>query len=91
MAGSKLRGASARPSWPHRLLATPTSWPRPAQNKPPNLHPRTRSLLPDSLRCSETGARFMADMMSKHAMHAGGAEEVLYAGELLAFIATFVL
>ena len=40
----------------------------------------TYSLLPDSLRCSETGATFAADMMSKHAMHAGGAEEVLYAG-----------
>lgn len=40
----------------------------------------TYSLLPGSLRCSETGATFAADMMSKHAMHAGGAEEVLFAG-----------
>ena len=49
---------------------------------PPVPAAHCRSLLPDSLRCSETGARFMADMMSKHAMHAGGAEEVLFAGEL---------
>ncbi|GAB4814268.1 hypothetical protein N2152v2_001314 [Parachlorella kessleri] len=41
----------------------------------------TYSLLADSLRCSETGAKFSQDMMSKHAMHAAGAEEVLYAGE----------
>lgn len=41
----------------------------------------TYSLMPDSLRCSETAASFFADMMSKHAMHAGGAEEVLFAGE----------
>ncbi|PSC68243.1 cytidine deaminase 1 [Micractinium conductrix] len=41
----------------------------------------TYSLLADSFRCSETGAGFATDMMSKHAMHAGGAEEVLYAGE----------
>lgn len=41
----------------------------------------TYTLLEDSLRCSETGAAFFSDMMSKHAMHAGGEEEVLYAGE----------
>ena len=41
------------------------------------------SLLADSLRCSETGAKFSQDMMSKHAMHAAGAEEVLYAGRTL--------
>lgn len=41
----------------------------------------TYSLLPDSFRCSETGAKFFADYFSKHAMHSGGAEEVLYAGE----------
>lgn len=29
------------------------------------------------------GAAFMADMLSKHALHAGGAEEVLYAGECM--------
>jgi hypothetical protein len=40
----------------------------------------TYSLLADSLWCSETGATFATDMMSKHAMHAGGAEEVLFAG-----------
>jgi hypothetical protein len=39
----------------------------------------TYSLLPDSLRCSETGAAFFSDFMSKHAMHAGGAEEVVFA------------
>lgn len=32
------------------------------------------------LRCSETGAAFFNDMFSKHAMHSGGAEEVLFAG-----------
>lgn len=42
----------------------------------------TYSLMPDSLRCSETGAGFFTDFMSKHAMHAGGAEEVLFAGEV---------
>ncbi|KAL4430923.1 hypothetical protein ABPG75_006179 [Micractinium tetrahymenae] len=41
----------------------------------------TYSLLPDSFRCSETGAKFFADYFSKHAMHSGGSEEVLYAGE----------
>jgi hypothetical protein len=40
----------------------------------------TYCLLRDSLRCSETGAAFFNDMLSKHAMHAGGEEEVLYAG-----------
>ncbi|KAG2499679.1 hypothetical protein HYH03_002614 [Edaphochlamys debaryana] len=34
-----------------------------------------------SLYFSETGAAFLKDMMSKHAMHAGGAEKVVYAGE----------
>jgi hypothetical protein len=42
----------------------------------------TYCLLRDSLRCSETGAAFFNDMLSKHAMHAGGEEEVLYAGEV---------
>lgn len=41
----------------------------------------TYCLLKDSLRCSETGAAFFNDMMSKHAMHSGGEEQVLYAGE----------
>eukprot|EP00878_Enallax_costatus_P013134 GHUV01013727.1.p1 GENE.GHUV01013727.1~~GHUV01013727.1.p1 ORF type:complete len:226 (+),score=29.93 GHUV01013727.1:1538-2215(+) len=41
----------------------------------------TYTLLEDSFRCSETGAAFFSDMMSKHAMHACGAEEVLFAGE----------
>jgi hypothetical protein len=40
----------------------------------------TYSLMRDSLRCSETGAKFSTDMFSKHAMHAGAAAEVLYAG-----------
>jgi hypothetical protein len=40
----------------------------------------TYTLAADSLRCSETGAAFFTDMLSKHAMHAGGAEEVLFAG-----------
>ncbi|KXZ50285.1 hypothetical protein GPECTOR_17g924 [Gonium pectorale] len=34
-----------------------------------------------SLCFSETGAAFFADFMSKHAMHAGCAENVVYAGE----------
>ncbi len=41
----------------------------------------TYSLMRDSLRCSETGVNLSTDMFSKHAMHSGGAEEVLYAGE----------
>lgn len=32
-------------------------------------------------RFSETGANFLMDMVSKHAMHSGAAEEVFYAGE----------
>lgn len=39
------------------------------------------ALVPCGCRCSETGAAFFNDMMSKHAMHSGGQEEVLYAGE----------
>lgn len=35
------------------------------------------------MRFSETGAAFLMDMASKHAMHAGVAEEVYYAGEFL--------
>eukprot|EP00877_Chromochloris_zofingiensis_P007090 jgi/Chrzof1/2634/Cz11g23090.t1 len=38
----------------------------------------------ESLRFSETGAAFLTDLMSKHAMHAGGAEEVFFAGEFCA-------
>ncbi|EFJ51340.1 hypothetical protein VOLCADRAFT_88069 [Volvox carteri f. nagariensis] len=34
-----------------------------------------------SWRFSETGAAFFSDIMSKHAMHAGCAEKVVYAGE----------
>lgn len=41
----------------------------------------TYSLTPDSLRFSETGAAFLDDVMSKHAMHSSGAPEVVYAGE----------
>lgn len=39
-------------------------------------------------RCSETGAAFFNDMMSKHAMHSGGQEEVLYAGGRLVNLQT---
>lgn len=41
----------------------------------------TYSLMPDSFRCSETGAQFFVDLSSKHAMHANASEEVLFAGE----------
>ncbi|KAI8474527.1 MAG: hypothetical protein J3K34DRAFT_456711 [Monoraphidium minutum] len=44
-------------------------------------HYFTYSLLPDSLRFSSTGAAFLEDVMSKHAMHATGAAEVVCAGE----------
>ena len=36
----------------------------------------TYVLMSGSLRFSETGAAFLADMMSKHAMHSGCAEQV---------------
>jgi hypothetical protein len=36
----------------------------------------TYSLTDDSMRLSETGAAFLEDLISKHAIHAGGAEEV---------------
>ena len=36
----------------------------------------TYVLMGGSLRFSETGAAFLADMMSKHAMHSGCAEQV---------------
>lgn len=42
----------------------------------------TYTLMEESLRFSETGAAFLTDLMSKHAMHAGGAEEVFFAGKL---------
>jgi hypothetical protein len=41
----------------------------------------TYSLMPDSFRCSETGAQFFVDLSSKHAMHANASEEVLFAGK----------
>lgn len=36
--------------------------------------------LPLATPLQRPGAGFFTDFMSKHAMHAGGAEEVLYAG-----------
>jgi hypothetical protein len=45
----------------------------------------TYVLLQDSMRFSETGAAFLSDMMSKHAMHAGAATEVLMSGEFALF------
>jgi hypothetical protein len=51
----------------------------------------TYCLMRDSLRCSETGAAFFNDMLSKHAMHAGGEEEVLYAGEALWWLTTVTM
>jgi hypothetical protein len=42
----------------------------------------TYVLMPDKLYMSETGLT-VYDMISKHAMHASAAEEVVYAGELL--------
>ncbi|GIL43760.1 hypothetical protein Vafri_1390 [Volvox africanus] len=42
----------------------------------------TYVLMGDGSLCfSETGAKFFSDIMSKHAMHAGCAEGVVYAGE----------
>ncbi len=41
----------------------------------------TYVLLDDSLRFSRSGAGMSVDMSSKHALHAGAATEVLYAGE----------
>jgi hypothetical protein len=45
----------------------------------------TYVLLQDSMRFSETGAAFLSDIMSKHAMHAGAAAEVLMSGEFVLF------
>lgn len=43
----------------------------------------TYVLMEDSLRFSETGAAFFDDIMSKHAMHAAAAEQVVCAGEFV--------
>ncbi|KAF9914818.1 hypothetical protein BX616_007493 [Lobosporangium transversale] len=45
----------------------------------------TYSLIPKGLYFSETGAAFFQDFMSKHAMHANRATEVIYAGEFRLF------
>ncbi|KAF9111684.1 hypothetical protein BGX27_004590 [Mortierella sp. AM989] len=41
----------------------------------------TYSIIPKGLYFSETGSAFFQDFMSKHAMHANRAKEVMYAGE----------
>ncbi|KAF9576032.1 hypothetical protein EC968_000592 [Mortierella alpina] len=41
----------------------------------------TYSIVPRGLYFSETGAAFFQDFMSKHAMHANRAQEVMYSGE----------
>jgi len=41
----------------------------------------TYSLMDDSIRFSRSGVRISIDMASKHALHAGAAPEVFYAGE----------
>ncbi|KAF9361876.1 hypothetical protein BGX26_010279 [Mortierella sp. AD094] len=41
----------------------------------------TYSIVPKGLYFSETGSAFIQDFMSKHAMHANHAREVMYAGE----------
>ncbi|KAG0049695.1 hypothetical protein BGZ83_005499 [Gryganskiella cystojenkinii] len=45
----------------------------------------TYSIIPKGLYFSETGAAFFQDFMSKHAMHANRAEEVMYSGEFRVF------
>lgn len=45
----------------------------------------TYSIVPKGLYFSETGAAFFQDFMSKHAMHANRAQEVMYAGEFRLF------
>lgn len=48
---------------------------------PKKLKIYTYVLMDDSLRFSRTDARMSVDMSSKHALHAGAAPEVFYAGE----------
>ncbi|KAF9910261.1 hypothetical protein EC991_006990 [Linnemannia zychae] len=45
----------------------------------------TYSIIPKGMYFSETGKAFFQDFMSKHAMHANRATEVLYAGEFRLF------
>ncbi|GJJ69433.1 hypothetical protein EMPS_01779 [Entomortierella parvispora] len=45
----------------------------------------TYSIVPKGLYFSETGAAFFQDFMSKHAMHANRADEVMFAGEFRVF------
>ncbi|KAI1305573.1 hypothetical protein EDD11_004908 [Mortierella claussenii] len=45
----------------------------------------TYSIIPKGLYFSETGTAFFQDFMSKHAMHANRATEVLYSGEFRLF------
>lgn len=62
----------------------------PTRHEDPNTHPlwRVKPALytyiignDDMLRFSETGAAFLADFASKHALHSGCAETVRYSGE----------
>ncbi|KAG0261324.1 hypothetical protein BG011_001098 [Mortierella polycephala] len=46
----------------------------------------TYSIVPRGLYFSETGAAFFQDFMSKHAMHANRAQEVMYSGEFRLFL-----
>ncbi|KAF9358300.1 hypothetical protein BGX34_008982 [Mortierella sp. NVP85] len=45
----------------------------------------TYSIVPKGLYFSETGAAFFQDFMSKHAMHANRAQQVIYSGEFRLF------
>lgn len=45
----------------------------------------TYSIVPKGMYFSETGAAFFQDFMSKHAMHANRATEVMYSGEFRLF------
>ncbi|KAG0302123.1 hypothetical protein BGZ98_007760 [Dissophora globulifera] len=45
----------------------------------------TYSIVPRGLYFSETGTAFFQDFMSKHAMHANRAQEVIYSGEFRLF------
>ncbi|KAF9997670.1 hypothetical protein BGZ65_006743, partial [Modicella reniformis] len=45
----------------------------------------TYSIVPKGIYFSETGAAFFQDFMSKHAMHANHAPEVMYSGEFRLF------
>lgn len=69
------------------FFATPSVCPQAAQHPPTQHMVVCLCVCVGSLcfcccvcRCSETGAAFFNDMFSKHAMHSGGQEEVLYAG-----------